>query len=294
MSTNQPKPYSVVAPAGKRGGVVASASVAESTSAAVVSVELRGARLGNELLVVPDSRRVIQKVTDGDGARGARQFRQQLRHWLVIAQFAVSDQQHDGHCGELLRERSESEVGRRRGRCVVLEIGQAVGAAEQHCAVPNDDHTRARNGAAIGAEQRIDGARVDLRHARRSGGCATRAERERQYFADAYQAFQVSCAAPMVSWLWLRTSGMRNSNGSRLSFSSHRSSLSVAARRPSSPKRRESRSMSAATPYFCAKRRSSPTAAARSFKSTKCTLMRRSAKKRSAARVSALFFTPKT
>src|SRR6266550_4428453 len=46
-------------------------------------------------------------------------------------------------------------------------------------------------------------------------------------------------------------------------------------------------------PNFWAKRRSSPTAAARSFRSTKWTLMRRSAKKRSAARVSELFFTPK-
>src|SRR6266853_1066999 len=46
-------------------------------------------------------------------------------------------------------------------------------------------------------------------------------------------------------------------------------------------------------PNFWAKRRSSPTAAARSFRSTKWTLIRRSAKKRSAARVSELFFTPK-
>jgi hypothetical protein len=47
-------------------------------------------------------------------------------------------------------------------------------------------------------------------------------------------------------------------------------------------------------PNFCAKRRSSPTDAAFSFKSTKCTLMRRSAKNRSAARVSELLRVPKT
>src|SRR3989454_1416986 len=87
---------------------------------------------------------------------------------------------------------------------------------------------------------------------------------------------------------------MRSSRGSRESFSSQRSSLSRAERSPSSPKRRDSRSTNALTPNFCAKRRSSPTDAACSFRSTKWTLMRRSAKKRSAARVSALLRTPKS
>src|SRR5207249_1693637 len=96
----------------------------------------------------------------------------------------------------------------------------------------------------------------------------------------------------MVSCCWWRTSGMRSSNGSRLSFSSQRSSLRIAALRPSSAKRRDSRSIRAAMPNFWANRRSSPTDAARSFKSTKCALMRRSAKKRSAARVSALLRMP--
>ena len=48
-----------------------------------------------------------------------------------------------------------------------------------------------------------------------------------------------------------------------------------------------------ATPNFCAKRRSSPGEAARSCRSTKWVLMRRSAKKRSAFRVSGLFRMPK-
>ena len=47
------------------------------------------------------------------------------------------------------------------------------------------------------------------------------------------------------------------------------------------------------TPNFCAKRRSSPGEAARSCRSTKWVLMRRSAKKRSALRVSVLFRMPK-
>jgi len=54
----------------------------------------------------------------------------------------------------------------------------------------------------------------------------------------------------------------------------------------------ESRSISAGAPNFCAKRRSSPSDAARSFKSTKCVLIRRSAKNRNAARVSALLRIP--
>lgn len=62
---------------------------------------------------------------------------------------------------------------------------------------------------------------------------------------------------------------------------------------PRSWKRRDSRSISAATPNFWAKRRSSPNAAARSLRSTKCVFTRRSLKKRRALRVSALFFVPK-
>src|ERR1041384_3525194 len=86
---------------------------------------------------------------------------------------------------------------------------------------------------------------------------------------------------------------MRSSSGSRASFSSQRSSESSADARPSSAKRLASRSMRARTPNFWAKRRSSPGEAARSLRSTKWVLTRRSAKKRSAARVSALFRIPK-
>src|SRR6266550_5470395 len=53
---------------------------------------------------------------------------------------------------------------------------------------------------------------------------------------------------------------MRSSRGSRLSFSSQRSSLRIADLRPSSAKRCDSRSMSAAMPNCCANRRSSRTA----------------------------------
>src|SRR5688572_17211086 len=51
--------------------------------------------------------------------------------------------------------------------------------------------------------------------------------------------------------------------------------------------------MTASTPKRSTKRRSSPRDAARSLKSTKCVLTRRSEKKRSALRVSASFLTPK-
>src|SRR5439155_1267450 len=102
-----------------------------------------------------------------------------------------------------------------------------------------------------------------------------------------------SSAGPTVSCCWRRTNGMRRRRGSRVSFSSQRSSESSAALSPSSVKRFASRSIRACTPNCCAKRRSSPSEAARSFRSTKCVVMRRSAKKRRAARVSALFRTPK-
>src|SRR5438445_10882442 len=107
------------------------------------------------------------------------------------------------------------------------------------------------------------------------------------------QARHAASAWPIVSSCWNRTRGIFRTAGSTLSFSSQRSSESRADWRPRSAYRLESWSISAWTPNLWAKRRSSPTEAARSFKSTKCVLMRRSAKKRRAARVSALFLRPK-
>src|SRR6185503_19446958 len=107
------------------------------------------------------------------------------------------------------------------------------------------------------------------------------------------QLFHSCSARPTVSALPFRTSGMRRSSGSSMSLSSQVSSEYRAWRSPSSSYRFESLSMSRSSPNFCTKRRSSPSEAARSFKSTKCVLIRRSAKNRRALRVSELFFTPK-
>src|SRR5437016_1382160 len=112
-------------------------------------------------------------------------------------------------------------------------------------------------------------------------------------FPAATQARHVSSAGPTLSCCRWRTSGMRSSSGSTASLSSQRSSESSADPRPSSAKRLASRSIRARTPNFWAKRRSSAGEAARSLRSTNWVLTRRSAKKRSAARVSAHFRTPK-
>ncbi len=116
----------------------------------------------------------------------------------------------------------------------------------------------------------------------------------RELTHDATHSFQVSSAAPIVSRCWFRTRGVRSSIGSSASRSSQRSSDRAALRRPRSANRFPSRSTSACTPNFWANRRSSPGEAALTCRSTKCVLMRRSAKNRRALRVSWHFFVPKT
>src|SRR5882762_895713 len=234
-------------------------------------------------------------MSDGDCLCGGGQLGQELAHALVVAEAAVLHEQHHRHGGELLRDRGEAVIGLGSGGDATLEIRHPVRAAHRDPAVRDHDHARAgHRGAAVGGEERVDEPEVVSRHAGSTCGRTRGAQKQGQDFAAAYHVFQVSCAAPIVSCCWLRTNGMCNSSGSRESFSSQRSSLSMAERSPSSPNRRDSRSTSALMPNCCAKRRNSPTDAARSFRSTKWTLMRRSAKKRSAVRVSALLRTPNT
>src|SRR3989441_2778799 len=233
-------------------------------------------------------------MSDCHRPRGGGQLRQEIPHGLVVAESAVLREQHDGHGSELLRNRGEAVIGLRCRGNAMLEIRHGVSATHDHAALADHHDARAPHPRpAGGGEERIDQPQVVSAHARSTGGRTRGAQGQCQDFAAAYHAFQISRAAPIVSCCWLRTSGMHNSSGSMLSFSSQRSSLSTAECSPNSPKRRDSRSISALMPNFWAKRRSSPTDAARSFRSTKWTLMRRSAKKRSAVRVSALLRTPK-
>ena len=90
-----------------------------------------------------------------------------------------------------------------------------------------------------------------------------------------------------------RTSGVRRSRGSSTARSTRRSGESPATRSPSSRKRGLSRFTSAPAPRRSLNRRNSPGEAGRSARSTKCTSMRRSAKKRCALRVSASLRKPK-
>ena len=110
----------------------------------------------------------------------------------------------------------------------------------------------------------------------------------------AIQPLHSASASPTLNRFCWRTSGIFSINGSSTNSSSHRSSDIRAFRSPRSRKRFELSSMSADTPSFCAKRRSSPSDAERSVRSTKCVFTRRSAKNRSAFLVSGFFLTPKT
>src|SRR6266849_10784440 len=54
---------------------------------------------------------MVQEVSNGDGLAVGGEIGKKFRERLVVAKFSVVDEQHDGHGGELLRERSEAEIG---------------------------------------------------------------------------------------------------------------------------------------------------------------------------------------
>ena len=64
----------------------------------------------HRIFVIGQARRVGEQVAHGDGARVWRKVRGRFGQRLVVAEFAVVDQEHDGHGGELLGERREAEI----------------------------------------------------------------------------------------------------------------------------------------------------------------------------------------
>jgi hypothetical protein len=112
------------------------------------------------------------------------------------------------------------------------------------------------------------------------------------HFVSSIQFRHTFSSAPIITWFPLRTSGSWRRSGSSDSFVSHCVSDICAYRRPSSANRFASLSSSAITPNFCANRRSSPSDAGFSIRSTKCVRTRLSEKNRNAFRVSALFLMP--
>ena len=100
-------------------------------------------------------------MANGDGLGGGRELGEDLPDRLVVGDLAVAGQQHDRHRGELLGEGGQTVIGRGRGGNVPLEVGHAVGQAQDHVAVLYDEDARTRySRSRVVGEERVDGARI--------------------------------------------------------------------------------------------------------------------------------------
>ena len=110
----------------------------------VIVVELRGLRVGNEVLVVDEPGRVREQMADPHIVRVRRSAREHVDETIVVMELSVLHEQHDRHRGERLRERGEPVVGVDRRRRMRLEIGAAEGAMVHLLSMTQHHHTGTR------------------------------------------------------------------------------------------------------------------------------------------------------
>jgi hypothetical protein len=65
----------------------------------------------HQIFVIRQAASMSQQMADGDGSPICWKFGENVGDWLVVTQFAVANQQHDGHGGELLGEGSQAKIG---------------------------------------------------------------------------------------------------------------------------------------------------------------------------------------
>lgn len=81
---------------------------------------------------------MIEEIADGDGFSVGGEFRENFGEGLVVAKFAVVDEEHDGHGGELFGAGGQAEVGVGVDFCGGVEVAEAVAAFEKFLAVFQD------------------------------------------------------------------------------------------------------------------------------------------------------------
>src|SRR6266481_789717 len=64
----------------------------------------------HKVFIVGQTGSVIQEIANSDRFSVSGKIRKELRERLVVAQFSVADEEHDGHGRELLGKRSEPEI----------------------------------------------------------------------------------------------------------------------------------------------------------------------------------------
>jgi hypothetical protein len=87
----------------------------------------------HKVFVVGQAGGVGEQVPNRDGLAVGRELGEDLTERLVVAEFAVVDQQHDGHGSELLGAGGEAEVGGLVDGREAVEVGDAI-ALFKHCA----------------------------------------------------------------------------------------------------------------------------------------------------------------
>ena len=54
---------------------------------------------------------MIQEIADGDGFTVGGEIREDVGEGLVVAEFSVMDEKHDGHGGKLFGAGGQAEIG---------------------------------------------------------------------------------------------------------------------------------------------------------------------------------------
>src|ERR1035441_10849669 len=98
---------------------------------------------------------MVEQIADGDRFSIGRKFRKEVGEVVVVVQFAVASEEHDGRSGELLGERCQTEIRFRIDRMQRTQIGNVVPVAEYWPSVVDDENRGARSVA--GFQRREDG-----------------------------------------------------------------------------------------------------------------------------------------
>jgi hypothetical protein len=123
----------------------------------IVVVELPRLGVRNEIFVIHEPRRVREQVADADVAAVRRKAGKHIGDAVVVVKFPVLHEEHDGHRGERLGERSQAKVGVHGGRLVRLQIGAPVRAGVDGLGPAEDHHGSPWNvGMVVGGELRVD------------------------------------------------------------------------------------------------------------------------------------------
>ena len=88
-----------------------------------------------------------EQLTDGDVAPVIREIREYGEELVVVAQFSIVYQQHDGHGRELLGARGQTEAGSRVNLRQRSQVADAVAFAEESPAILVDEDRQPRRPA---------------------------------------------------------------------------------------------------------------------------------------------------